>query len=255
MKIKFNTYCIIILFFTINSCKDKPVTDNTGPTGTLKVTFKNTVSGSPLVIDAKLYTNPFGENYVVKKFKYYISSVKINNIDKVAEEKESYHLIDEASEASKTFTYNAAPDSYNTITFTIGVDSFRNVSGAQTGALDPLNDMFWTWNSGYIMAKLEATSPSSTQVNNKVEYHIGGFAGVNNVLKKVTLVLRNGTYLDIRENKMSEIIIEANLNEWWQNPNDIKIIDNPICTTPGVLAKKVADNYSKMFTVKDVINY
>jgi hypothetical protein len=54
---------------------------------------------------------------------------------------------------------------------------------------------------------------------------------------------------------MSEIIIEANLNEWWQNPNDIKIIDNPICTTPGVLAKKVADNYSKMFTVKDVINY
>ena len=255
MKIKFNTYCIIMLFFTINSCKDKPVADNAGPTGTLKVTFNNTVSGSPLVIDAKSYTNPFGENYVVKKFKYYISSVKINNIDKAAEEKESYHLIDEANEASKTFTYNAAPESYNTITFTIGVDSLRNVSGAQTGALDPLNDMFWTWNSGYIMAKLEATSPSSTQVNNKVEYHTGGFTGVNNVLKKVTLVLRSGAYLDIRENKISEIIIEANLNEWWQNPNDIKITDNPICTTPGALAKKIADNYSKMFTVKNVINY
>ena len=136
----------------------------------------------------------------------------------------------------------------------MGVDSASNCSGAQAGALDPMNDMFWTWNSGYIMAKLEATSPSSNQVNSKVEYHIGGFSGVNNVLKRITLSLPATKFLVITKGKTSEIIVEADLYKWWQTPNDLKITDNPVCTTPGALAKKIADNYSKMFTIKDVIN-
>ena len=48
---------------------------------------------------------------------------------------------------------------YNSLSFLLGVDSMHNVSGAQTGALDPANDMFWTWNSGYVMAKMEGASP------------------------------------------------------------------------------------------------
>ncbi|WP_316930094.1 MbnP family protein, partial [Hymenobacter sp. IS2118] len=34
---------------------------------------------------------------------------------------------------------------YQSVSFTVGVDSARNVAGAQTGALDPNNGMFWTW--------------------------------------------------------------------------------------------------------------
>ena len=40
----------------------------------------------------------------------------------------------------------------------LGVDSLRNVTGVQTGALDPAMDMYWTWNTGYVMAKLEAAA-------------------------------------------------------------------------------------------------
>ena len=243
----------VLLFFSFNSCQKNPVVD-LPVTGTVKITFKNTVNSSPIFMDGRFYTNPFGESYSIKKFKYYISNVRINNIDKAADEKESYHLVDEASDASRTFMYDATPDTYTTLNFTIGVDSLRNVSGAQTGALDPLNDMFWTWNSGYIMAKLEATSPSSTQVNSKVEYHIGGFSGVNNVLKRITLTLPTTKFLIVAKDKTSEIIVEADLAKWWQNPNDLKITDNPVCTTPGVLASKIAGNYSNMFTIKDVIN-
>ena len=136
----------------------------------------------------------------------------------------------------------------------MGVDSTRNVSGAQTGALDPLNDMFWTWNSGYIMAKMEGTSPQSNQAGKRIEYHIGGFSGVNNTLKTINLAFPSGKTLIINEGKTSDILVEADFNKWWQTPNDIKITNLPVCTTPGILAKQVADNYSKMFTITDVVN-
>ncbi len=73
--------------------------------------------------------------------------------------------------------------------FLLGVDSLHNVSGAQTDALDPAKDMFWTWNTGYVMAKLEGNSPSSALVNNKYEFHVGGFSGKYNVLKKILNLL------------------------------------------------------------------
>lgn len=91
----------------------------------------------------------------------------------------SYHLINEEGTASKSFSFFVMPTQYNSLSFLIGVDSLKNVSGAQTGGLDPLNGMFWTWNTGYIMFKMEGNSPSSSVVNNKIEYHIGGFSGAN----------------------------------------------------------------------------
>jgi hypothetical protein len=223
-------------------------------TGTIKITFKNTIKGTPVVLNAGVYTNVFAEQYSLTKFKYYISNVSVNNIGNSSAEKESYHLIDESKPASLSFSYSGLLDLYSALNFTIGVDSLRNVSGAQTGALDPLNDMFWTWNTGYIMAKMEGNSPQSAVVNNKVEYHIGGFSGANNVLKKLSLTLPAGKALNVREGKVSEIIIECDIDKWWQIPNDIKITADPVCTTPGALAKKIADNYSKMFTITDVIN-
>jgi hypothetical protein len=222
-------------------------------TGIVKISLKNMVNGTALILGAA-NTNPFGESYTVNKFKYYISNITVNFSGMSYSEKESYHLVDQADAASQSISFTAKTGTYSNIIFTLGVDSLRNVSGAQTDALDPLKDMFWTWNSGYIMAKMEATSPLSTQPNNKVEYHIGGFSGANNVLKTISLAMPVGKLLEVKEGKTSELKIEADLNKWWQQPNDIKIVTTPVCTTPGTLAASIAANYSKMFTLTDVIN-
>ncbi len=240
---------------TGNCTKKKADAEVTQPTGEVAITFKNTVNGSPMVTNGPLYTNPFGENYTITKFKYYISNIQLSNGSTTVAEKESYHLIDQAGAAvPPAFSFAAVTSTFNTISFTLGVDSLRNVSGAQTGALDPLNDMFWTWNSGYIMAKLEGNSPSSNQPNNKIEYHIGGFKGSSNVLKRITLTLPAGKELLVRASKKSEVTIEADVNKWWQTPNDIRIVTLPVCTTPGTQALQIADNYAKMFTLVNVIN-
>ncbi|MBK7376076.1 MAG: hypothetical protein KTQ13_00495 [Ferruginibacter sp.] len=224
-------------------------------TGTLKIRFINTVKGKPVQLDSTVYTNPFSETYTITKFKYYISNMAVAFPDGIFKETDSYHLVDEGNPVSLSFVFLTTVNTYHSLLFTLGVDSLKNVSGAQTGALDPLNDMFWTWNSGYVMAKMEGRSPQSKVVNNKVEYHIGGFSGEHNVVKKLKLGFPAGMVLDIREGKTSEIIIEADLDTWWQHPNDLKISETPVCTTPGEPAKKIADNYSKMFIIKNIINH
>ena len=245
--------CIAVWCLTV-TCKKNSSTDSE-PTGTLKLTFIKTVKSNAIGLGTTVHTNPFGETYTITKFKYYVSNISVGfpGIANAAE-KESYHLIDEGKPASLSFSFDVKVNKYNLLYFLLGVDSTRNVSGAQTGALDPLNDMFWTWNSGYIMAKMEGTSPQSTQVNNKVEYHIGGFSGANSALRHITLGTPGSTILDIREGKTSEVVIEADFDKWWQIPNDITIGSIPVCNTPGALAKKMADNYSDMFSLRSVTN-
>ncbi len=222
--------------------------------GTVKITFVNTVKGNPIELNKGTYTNPFGETYSISKFKYYVSRISLAFAGGNFIEPESYHLINESEPEDLSFTFELNTGNYQSLSFLLGVDSLKNVSGAQTDALDPLNDMFWTWNSGYIMAKMEGNSPQSKVVNKKVEFHIGGFSGAYNVLKNIKLDFSAATTLIISSEKTSEIVIEADFDTWWQNPNAIKIADHSVCTTPGALAMQFADNYAKMFTIKKVTN-
>ncbi|MBL7702407.1 MAG: hypothetical protein JNM14_09160 [Ferruginibacter sp.] len=254
-----HTVCLLLslcLLSFSNNQKQKP----TNP-GTVKITFKNTVKGNPLELNTGNYINPFGETYTVSKFKYYISNIFLVKGKVVSfsceypfEKPECYHLVDESKPESLQFSFPVIAGNYDSIRFMLGVDSLHNVSGAQTGALDPLNDMFWTWNSGYVMAKLEGKSPQSKIINNKLEFHIGGFMGEHNVLKNITLNFPQDKLLEVKEGKTTEIIIEADIDTWWQQPNEIKIAEHAVCSMPGALAKKIADNYCKMFRIKEIIN-
>lgn len=221
-------------------------------TRTVKITFRfiNTVKTSPLILDSATYTNPFGEQYQVAKLKYYISNVQLNTVSGTCKEPNSYHLLDAAEPASLYFTFDAKPGSYQSISFLAGVDSIKNVSGAQSGALDPANGMFWTWNSGYVMFKLEGNSPSSTIINHRLEYHIGGFSGPDNVLQQITLALPSA--LQLIEGDAITLNIIADLDKVWQGAHDLKIAITPATMAPGILSKKIADNYNRMFSIKDV---
>lgn len=249
---KFLLNALLFCYFTAASQVDLINNQPSNNAGIVKITFINVVKKEPMVLGEVKYINPFGETYSINKFKYYISNVAMQTSSGYISEKESCYLINQVDSASLSFSFPLPAGTYNSLSFLLGVDSLHNVSGAQTDALDPVNDMFWTWNSGYVMAKMEGAS-SASSFNNVFEFHIGGFAGVNNVLKNIKLKLVPQPLL-ITENKTSEIIIECDANTWWQKPNDIKISAHPNISSPGLLAKKVSDNYIKMFKVKEIIN-
>jgi hypothetical protein len=168
--------------------------------------------------------------------------------------KQAYYLINQSVDSSLQLNIALQENTYDSIAFLLGVDSARNTSGAQRGALDPLNDMFWTWQSGYIMQKLEGTSPQSSIVNNKIEYHIGGYSGVNSVLQQVVLPFPNNNMLVIQRGSNSIININAEIDYFWSGIVDVKIKVTPVCSAPGLMARQMAANFSKLFTISSVVN-
>ncbi len=136
---------------------------------------------------------------------------------------------------------------YQTITFTLGVDSLLNCSGAQDGALDPLNGMFWTWNSGYIFFKLEGYSSSSTADLNRIEQHIGGYRGPYKAQRVITLKLDKP--LSLIQNEVQELNVQLDLDKYWLSVHPVKLAENPLIMIPGALASRSADNLANMFSI------
>jgi len=238
---------------TLGACRktteQPPVVDtpvNAAP-GTVKVEFFNRVGNGPLVLNGPKYVNAAGDSFTVSRFQYYISNVQLTKTDgTVWSEPESYHLITAGSATEFDMTTVPA-GSYNSISYTIGVDSTRNVSGAQTGALDPAKGMFWSWNSGYIMMKFEGTSPSSPAAGGTVMLHPGGFSGANNAVRPVAYALP--AVINVRSARAQHIHLAADVLKLLNAPNQISFATTNIIHMPGAAANKLADNYAGMFTV------
>ena len=235
---------------TNQSGGDKNQGEPTIGNGKLSITFINTANGKPVVLRDSAYSNYFGEQYTISKLKYYISNLVFSSNGK-DQEAGTYFLVNAANE-SNAFDITLPAGNYSSIQFLLGVDSIRNCSGAQTGALDPMNDMFWTWNSGYVMFKLEGSSTASTADLQRLEYHIGGYKGANNVATKINLPFGAGQGLTIKPGSTTELVIEMNLDHFWHGDTDNKIADLPMCMITGAPALKLAANFKHLFSIKNI---
>ena len=212
----------------------------------LTLVFNHIIANKKLVLDA-LTVNPLGESLSIQKFRYYVSNFSVTNekgeINKLPIQ---YFLIDEAIESSKRIVLTIPDMPISAISYLLGVDSIQNVSGIQTGSLDPLHGMYWTWNSGYIMAKLEGVSPVSTSVGHRFTYHIGGYKESMKTAKNIELKLSG------KSKPIHEIQITGNIDCWFKSKTEISIASTPVCHSPGDLAVKIADNYSNLFSIKAI---
>jgi hypothetical protein len=155
MKNKFLSLLITaIVAVNFMSCEDdKPTPPSNGGGGSttynagdVSLEFQN-IAGSVFLdaTGATNYVNATGETFNVELFKYYVSNVKLIKDDGTKYElPNTYFLIDANDTNSlKVNLANIPGGKYTGIEYLIGVDSTRNVSGSQTGALDPANGMFW----------------------------------------------------------------------------------------------------------------
>ena len=254
-RISFLLFCTII--FT--SCQKEVKNDITGLDTNMVLRFTPVVKYDSvrMYFDTTSYLNAFGESFTVKNFKFYIRSIRLFNTatgNAFQTAADRYFLVDFKDTPTTEVKFAVLPSTYNRLSFIIGVDSIGSVTIPRADALDPAKGMFWNDNAGYIFAKLEGTSPSSPAGGKAFRYQIGGFKTGEDANKEIQLLFPYGKEVNMDPGKITSINITADVYDWFNSPHDIKISRTPTCTTPGVLAESVAENYSKMFTVMSMKN-
>jgi hypothetical protein len=83
-----------------------------------------------------------------------------------------YDLADSSTHA---FFKELEMSNYDAVSFTLGLDSSKNVSGELENAYDPLLGMYWAWNTGYVNLKLAGKSSLVLTKTHDFEFHLGGY--------------------------------------------------------------------------------
>ena len=223
---------IISLGLVFVACKKDDTTTPTTTTGngTVNVELSHKygmMNEHDFMLDS-MFIHPMKQDTMFfSKFKYFISNVRLKKADGTYwTETESYHLVDLSKPSSLALSFaNVPAGDYTALEYTLGVDSTRNVSGAQTGDLATTNDMYWSWKSGYIMLKAEGKYLDSAK-QKMFAFHLGGFevAKNQNIVTKRSLALENTNKVTVSKDKKSTISIEVNPGLLWHSAPSVKTL-------------------------------
>lgn len=234
------TGCLLLLTLTLVAQKKKPVHDQMG---ILELHISHSQNQVPLRI-GDTFQNQLGQSFTLRKLKYYLSGFSISPVAATP----SYYLVDIADSNSCTIRLKLRAGIYNKLYGRIGVDSAANCSGAQTGVLDPVHDMFWTWNTGYIQFKIEGDAESSSAPNGKMEYHIGGYRHPFNTIQQITLQPKS--HMEIRAGRTTRMVLQMELYHFWEAAG-ISFSERPVVAVPGEQAVKLARAFKTCFQIID----
>ena len=242
----------------ITGCNKDDDNNDTTPTVLPQLTIEmDHLAGLQKFYFDSTYTTANGDVFTADIFKYYVSNIRLVRPDNSEFAiPESYFLVDHDNAATMQLHMDSltATGSFKSIKFILGVDSTRNVSGAQEGALDPANGMFWTWNTGYIFFKLEGASAVIPTPAQTFTYHIGGFSGANVNYKEISLDF-DGDILPLANNTNPELHLVVDVLELFKNPNTIDLATFPSSVTmPNPSATMLANNYADLFRYDHIHN-
>lgn len=240
----------LLLVFSTNSCKKDDDDDNNGP-GDVTISFDYVFGANalPWAINETLQHPKTGDTLTFTEFIFYVSNVRLQREDgSWWEEADSYHLVCAKCDDASSFTLTEVPNgNYVAMEYTMGVDSTRNVSGAQSGALSPTAGMFWDWNSGYIMLKAEGQSPQSS--TGSFTFHLGGFSGPYNIITKKSTDFF-GNKLAVSEGSNPELVFLANPARLWHSSPSVS--DRNTIHMPGEAAYNMAIDFYSNISFKEM---
>ena len=178
------------------------------------------------------------ENYTVSTLRFYLSNIQFHvKDDSWYSDEVNAHLIDLEDPKSWEIELpkNASKSRIDSVSFLLGVDSTTNVAGILEGDLDPINGMYWAWNSGYINFKVEGEKKTSMK---KYEYHLGGYLRPFATSRQVVLS---------RDSKQKKLILHLELKPFLDEINMDELNEVMI---PGPDAVILSDSLSKCFNLE-----
>jgi hypothetical protein len=179
----------------------------------------------------------------IETLKFYLSNIEIEFADKSKiKPHKNYHLIDIEKPNSLLIPITKRENKIiSKVTFHVGIDSITSVSGALGGDLDPINGMYWTWQSGYINMKIEGKSNSCKTRKNQFQFHLGGYLKPNYALRKIEIPIQKNQIPN------GEIKIIADIGNLF---SEISLKETNSIMIPGKAAMEIADLFAKIFSVE-----
>jgi hypothetical protein len=227
----------ILIAVLIQSCTASP------KHRTVVLSFRANVDGNPLVLGSGRYQNPNGTGeFTVENFKLYVSNIVLVNsqTEKTHREKNSYHLLRFDSPEG---VYNVSIDSvaltdFDSLYFSIGVDSAKNTSIDNIGDLDPNSQMAWNWNVGYKFVVMEGNYyKGGNDRPTPLVFHIGFSENYRPLSFKISPV-------EINSNE--QINFDVDISAMFGTPNQINFDTLSSVTFNRSKASMVAGNFTKM---------
>jgi len=227
----------------------------------LVLSFENTFGSEPLVLK-KEYTNRHGEKVSFTLLNYFISNISLIRTDGsiyIVPQDSSYFLAKEDVPASKSIELTVPKGKYQSVRFTIGVDSARSTQGAdrRQGVLDvgaQARGMYWQWNSGYIFFKMEGKSPASPDsLKNSFYYHIGGYGGFDSKTLN-NIRVKDFTFekpLQVSSKKVATVVFAVDVKKFFEGNLSLKVGEHPSIMW-GPVSTQIADNYVHIFSLNHI---
>jgi hypothetical protein len=230
-------------------------------TGSVVFMVANVVGSQPLVLNRTAYTTPSGEALEVNTFKYYLSNIQFKKADgTVYAAPDTYFLVDQAKAASQRFSVTGVPaGDYTGVSFLVGVDAQKTgltdplAFTGKLDALNPANNMYWTWNSGHIFLKLEGMVTSADGTAKPLTCHVGGYAPPYNAIVTAAPSLQGAT-LPVRAGRSPELRLQVDLLRMFDGVTHVSLRTFPGTHRPSSESVAVAQNYAAgMFSVQQVV--
>ncbi len=123
-----------------------------------------------------VYLNQNNDSISFSLLKIYFSDFRFK--DKISGKITSIDTLifyDLSDSSTHSFFNDLNLSNYESVAFTLGLDSSKNVSGELENAYDPLLGMYWAWNTGYINVKILGESSAVSSNSHEFEFHLGGY--------------------------------------------------------------------------------
>ena len=255
---------VLALAFVIigvtSSCDKENDNDDTivtaPKTGSVTLKFEHLWDNSDFTLNTEITHPQTKETITFTSLKYYISNVKLKKTDGTwYSSGDCYHLIDVAMAENPDFTIHNIPmGDYTEISYTIGIDSAKNVSGSQSGDLAVSKNMFLNFDLGYVFILAEGFSnviPDS--LFNLFNYQISGFKNLNKTnAVQINTQGFNGVLLNISPRSSPSIHFAINVELLWSDGLSLSIL--PMISSQGESAVKVSENFKSAFEIEHIHN-
>ena len=241
----------IILLSIFSACKKKEIDIDPAETaeesGQVDLHIKTVINGKKIIPFNTQFVNLCGDTFKISSLRYYISNVKLKKSDGTFYAPEgSYYLMDVSKKDSILNVLRVPFGTYTQLEFSIGVDSVRNHSGAQTGALDPVYQMIWTWQTGYKFVSLQGKWKDKSGVIKVIDYDIAEDINYKTFIFNASL--SNWSDIVVQNRSNSTMHIALDFGEMFKTPNTI-CFDTLSNVQSGHAMQTIANNYVDMHSL------